>query len=144
MEMIQKEMCNDRVKRHRGMTLIELLIAIVIIAVLTSIAYPSYTQHVTQSHRHSAKADMLKIQLLLEKGYTSGYSTNGVLSGGLCLVCDTDSQRYDIDVTISGSQYSISATPLAARGQNSDKCNGNHYLELTLNQVGQAEPSECW
>ena len=41
--------------RERGVTLIELMITVVIVAILAAIAYPSYTQYVLRSHRTAAK-----------------------------------------------------------------------------------------
>lgn len=127
------------------MTLVEILIVVVVIGILGSIAYPTFTQHVRQAHRQTAKADMMKIQLLLEKGYdNSHYSTVGIISGAVCLVCDSDEQRYEIDVTFSSSGYSITATPRVNFNQHLDVCEGGNYSELALGQSGEALPAECW
>lgn len=41
-----------------GFTLIELMIAVAIVAILAAIAYPSYIEHLTKSRRASAQAFM--------------------------------------------------------------------------------------
>lgn len=145
MDMIQRENCNGCRRKEIGMTLIEIMIVVVLIGVLASIAYPTFTHHVRQAHRQTVKADMLKIQLLLEQGYHNGqYSQTGIVSGSTCLVCDTDARRYEIDVSISGSQYNVTATAQSDLGQVNDRCQDVQYLSLTLNQAGQAAPAECW
>jgi len=42
---------------NRGFTLIEVMIVVVVIGVLSAIAYPSYTAYVLRSHRAEAKPD---------------------------------------------------------------------------------------
>lgn len=53
--------------RQTGFTLIELLIVLVIVAVLAAIAYPSYTAYTKRSVRADAKAELLRMQLVVEK-----------------------------------------------------------------------------
>ena len=45
--------------RRRGFTLIDIMIALVIIAILTSLAYPSYLNQVRKSKRAVAKSALL-------------------------------------------------------------------------------------
>lgn len=48
-------------KIQKGVTLIELMIVIVIIGVLTLIAFPSYNQHVVKSNRAAAQAYLMDL-----------------------------------------------------------------------------------
>lgn len=56
--MIRIYRCNSYKIRLGGMTLIELLIAVVIVGIISAIAYPSYTNHVIKSHRTVALSDI--------------------------------------------------------------------------------------
>ena len=67
--MIRIYRCNSYKIRLGGMTLIELLIAVVIVGIIAAVAYPSYTNHVLKSHRTVALSDLSRIQLELETSY---------------------------------------------------------------------------
>ncbi|WP_302181408.1 type IV pilin protein [Vibrio furnissii] len=144
MEMIRTNRCNRRQSHSLGMTLIELMIAVVIVGVLASIAYPAYTHHVKESHRKQAMADMARIQLYLEEHYNGAYSTSGVISAGTCTLCDGDSDRYAWSVTLSSTGYVITATPQAAKGQDQDQCGDLGYSKLELSSNGTRSPDVCW
>ncbi len=60
-----------RLRRLRGMTLVELLLAVVVVAVLVGLAYPAYTEAVERSRRGKAIADISNIQLLIGRYETS-------------------------------------------------------------------------
>ncbi|HGS5204517.1 TPA: type IV pilin protein [Vibrio cholerae] len=146
MEMIRKIFCKPSVSQQQGMTLIELMIAVVIVGVLASIAYPAYTNYVKEGHRKQAMADMAKIQLYLEEKYHNGYTAAGIVDAQkVCnSFCSVDSDRYKIVVETAATSYAITATPQSSKGQNSDKCGGSTYTSLTLNEKGVTSPSACW
>ncbi|EGQ9206006.1 type IV pilin protein [Vibrio cholerae] len=146
MEMIRKIFCKPSVSQQQGMTLIELMIAVVIVGVLASIAYPAYTNYVKEGHRKQAMADMAKIQLYLEEKYHNGYTATGIVDAQkVCnSFCSVDSDRYKIVVETAATSYAITATPQSSKGQNSDQCDGSTYTSLTLNEKGVTSPSACW
>ncbi|EJL6263182.1 type IV pilin protein [Vibrio cholerae] len=146
MEMIRKIFCKPSVSQQQGMTLIELMIAVVIVGILASIAYPAYTNYVKEGHRKLAMADMAKIQLYLEEKYNNGYTATGIVDAQkVCnSFCSVDSDHYKIVVETAATSYAITATPQSSKGQNSDKCGGSTYTSLTLNEKGVTSPSACW
>ncbi len=53
-----------------GFTLIELMIVVAVVAILASVAYPSYQNHITKTHRTDAMANMLELYSFLERRFT--------------------------------------------------------------------------
>ncbi|TBW58460.1 prepilin-type N-terminal cleavage/methylation domain-containing protein [Marinobacter halodurans] len=53
----------------RGFTLIELMIVVVIVAILASIAIPSYQNYVKSSHAKAAAGDLVALGLVMENIY---------------------------------------------------------------------------
>ena len=150
--MIRKNECIQHPIRQKGMTLIELLIVVAIIGILTSIAYPSYQQHVLKSHRATAMADMMKIQIELEldKSKTGVYHFSSIVSGGTCSFCDTEPSRYRLTAVAPNSSsatgmnaYTITATPPGNSAQEKDKCG---TLTLNAGSVGTTSTAvdNCW
>ncbi len=58
-------------RRPRGMTLLELVIAMVIVGIMASIAIPSYNSYVLKSHRTEAKTALLDLASMEERYFTT-------------------------------------------------------------------------
>ncbi|OCH14936.1 MULTISPECIES: type IV pilin protein [unclassified Aliivibrio] len=146
-------------KFHRGVTLVELLITTSIIAVLSTIAYPSYTSYILKSHRTEALEALTKTQLHIESLYstrtesTSKEKYQALLAltinnnNGSCLqdhICKVDNNRYLLSYNLASSSmsiYTLSATPQSELGQNNDRCG---TLTLNAGGVGLSDSSGCW
>jgi len=127
-------------KRYQGFTLIELMIAVVIVAILAAIAYPSYQEQVSKSRRADAKGAMLGFATAMERHYTSTGSYLAAAAGGantgapaiFATEAPLDGATKYYDLTISAatsSTYTLQAAPKNA--QAGDIC-GN----LTLTHAG--------
>ncbi|MDZ4262824.1 MAG: type IV pilin protein [Pseudomonadota bacterium] len=57
------------VARQRAFTLVELMVVVVVVAILASIALPSYTNYIVKSEIRSSQADLLALSLNLENRY---------------------------------------------------------------------------
>ncbi len=143
--MIRIYCCNRDKIRLSGMTLIELLIAVVIVGIIAAVAYPSYTNHVIKSHRTVALSDISRIQLALETSYDDGYDWSSIISGGNCSICDSENDRFTFSIVSSAATaYTITATAKSDLGQDGDSCfpSGVNALKLTATNV--ESPSACW
>jgi type IV pilus assembly protein PilE len=126
--------------KQRGFTLIELMITVVIVAILATVAYPSYQGYVMRANRAAAQSQMLDIanrqqQFLLAN---RAYASKAVLqSSGYSLPPELTSRfTFDIDIgTGSVPSFLIRFTPQGA--QSGD-------VVLTLNNLGQKTPAEKW
>lgn len=138
---------------HQGFTLIEVMIVLVILAILSTIAYPSYVDHVIQSRRTDAQAALLNIASLQEKFYfhNNKYSNNLLaLYGGL----QSPEGFYDLEVEFSVNSVACSEEncftlrAIAANQQSAD--DDCAVYELTHSGERRAEKSDaslnnqCW
>ena len=127
-------------KRQRGITLIELLTVMVVVAILASIAIPSYRNYLLRAQRSDSKAALLQVQtaeekfLLQQNTYTANVIAVAPL--GLGLTGKSESNFYDITVALTNvggvPGYTITAAPGPGSGQADDtKC-----ASFTLNEQG--------
>lgn len=135
---------------QRGFTLIELMITVAIVAILASVAYPSYTQYIVRSQRSAIQSFMYAVankqeqQLLDARSYAASLAT-------LNLSVPTDQAgRYTVTVTADMAttppSYLITATPIGTQLSADTRCG-----TLTLNHLGvktksgtAAAVSDCW
>ena len=107
-----------------GFTLIELMIAIALIGILSSIAYPSYIQHLVKARRGIAQAELLSFSNAMEQFYIQN-SSNYLDSGSAPNVYPTTvtidgNDMYTLSVAATASTYTITATPKSGTSQASD------------------------
>ena len=147
-----------------GVTLIELMIVVMIVAVLAAIAVPGYRQYVLRSHRTEARASLLALATAQEKFYLQCNTYTAALDPAAATDCGTDNIRfnttsetglYTIAVTAADADaWSATAIPVATEGQSQDaRC---QFLSLNSQGVKAGSPNsdgsgvtaattrECW
>jgi type IV pilus assembly protein PilE len=109
---------------NQGFTLIELMIAVAIVAILTAIALPSYQSYVQKSRRADAITALSALQLAEEKWRASNLTYTTALSSppsGLGISSLSGGGYYTIAVaSASATGYTLTATPVAGTSQASD------------------------
>lgn len=55
--------------KQSGFTLIELMIAVVILAILAAIAMPMYSNYITKAKARSAQSDLVALSVVMESLY---------------------------------------------------------------------------
>lgn len=125
-----------------GFSLIELMIAIVIVAILASVAYPSYQEYLRRGARADAQAHMMDIagrqgQFLIDnRAYAASLAALGVTTP------TSVASKYTITLDAGGTPptFTITATPTG--DQANDTCG-----TLTLDNSGAKTASgtgTCW
>ncbi|WP_347986327.1 type IV pilin protein [Methylomonas sp. AM2-LC] len=144
-----------QIKTMAGFTLLELMIAIGIIGILTSIAIPSYTGYIAQSNRTDAKSSLLQLAQLLERNYTeAGYynkdSTGTAFSASPPITNSPQSGTalYTLSWSLSYGTYTLTATPVTGTVQAKDSCGSfvldNFGTKSIASGGTNATASSCW
>ena len=138
--------------RERGVTLIELMIAVAIVGILASIAYPSYAKYVLRSHRTAAKTALHDLASRQERFFTTNnaYGTTlaalGYPAGASVPVPDAASHYYDLSINaVTATTYAIQAVPAGSQA-NDAEC-GTFTLDQLGNQGlsgGTSSAQTCW
>jgi type IV pilus assembly protein PilE len=155
----------------RGFTLMELLVTMTIVAILASIAIPSYTAYIERGKRGAARSALMAAASFLERNFT----TNGCYNFTTVAACQAQSgtalalpdalarapaegrASYLLTVSYAGSTtgqaYQLTATPCGSSGScpsGSDPFKDAKCGSLTLNQAGvrgrsgSEDLSVCW
>jgi type IV pilus assembly protein PilE len=126
---------------HRGFTLIELMIAVAVVAIIAMIAIPSYTSQLVKGRRSSAEAFLMDVaqrqqQYLLD---ARAYAPN-VATLNTTIPVDVNNY-YQINITPnapgSPPSFTASATPIPGTAQAGD-------VTLTIDNTGAKAPTGTW
>lgn len=133
---------------RRGFTLIEMAIVLVVVALLATMAYPSYSAHVARSRRADAKQSLLELAQRLERYYTERGTYAGATLGGSTGIYATSSPAgfYTLAInTQTADAFSITATPTGK--QSGDACAAfgyNHLGEQSVGATATLSAGKCW
>ena len=139
---------NMRASKQKGVTLIEMLVVVVIIGVLASVAYPSYTEHQRTGNRASAKASLMKLHLWMEEQFSLNGAYPTSVDNNSCPSCTLDTAVYTFSASFSTSMpvYTLTATPIRQTIQGSDRCGvlSVDASSQTHAKLAGVSVSGCW
>ena len=122
---------------RRGFTLIELVIVVALLAILMTLATPSYRVYVMRAHRSEAIAQMLSVAQCQERTRAD----RGAYDLGLCLPGSLPRYQFAYQAGSGGQGWTVRAQPRDA--QATDDCG---TLELSHTGARHADGDEwrCW
>ena len=136
----------------KGFTLIEVMIVVVIIAILSAIALPSYQQYIQKTRRADAKETLLRMATLQERHFfqESEYYSVAALTdfGGQTSPEGWYTIALDCSVDMCAASYTLTATPVNPGPQANDTQCSSFTINQTLQQTAQtaagADAANCW
>ena len=148
-------------RSRQGFTLVELMIAVVVLAIIASIAVPSYRSYVLRAQRTDATSALLRHTNCEEKfflqnpqvGYTNDFGPAGLrMAAAPSATVPSENGHYTVQITIPDPtpgatplSFLVTATPTPGGAQ----VNDTHCTTFTLNSDGvrSSSPSPvamCW
>ena len=141
----------------RGFTVMEIVTAVVVIAVLAAIAIPSWRTHLLRVRRAEARDALTNLQAAQDRWFGSHarYATASQLTArapdGLGLAATTPGNLYSItlDTSADGLGFLATARAIARSGQEAD----DRCAVFTIDHVGQMSATDsagtdrsadCW
>ncbi len=127
-----------------GFTLLEALIVLVILGIVTSIAYPSYQAHLVKAARAEAMVLLLDAANRQEQYYVDNHAYTDTLSD-IGVPETTANGYYTISLEVKDNEFVVKASPIAGPVANDEQC-----TELKINELGQklssgsATTQQCW
>jgi type IV pilus assembly protein PilE len=127
-------------RRHAaGFTLIELMMAVTVVAILVAIAVASYDFATVKARRGAAKACLASGAQFMERYYTKNFSYEGAVLPD-CDADVTDHYAVAFDGTPDTDTFTIQAVPNAS--QDDSKC-GTLSIDNTGTK-GANDVAACW
>ncbi|WP_176217580.1 type IV pilin protein [Chromobacterium violaceum] len=132
----------------RGVTLVELMITLAVVAILGTIAYPMYTGYAQRSRRSDAWQALTTAQAQMEQCYSQYFAYNNAA----CTVTTASPNGYyqvQIASSTTASAYTLTATPVSSGLQAADASCGSFSVGSTgirsaQNAQGADTSSTCW
>lgn len=127
-------------KRQQGLTLMEVMITVVIIGVLSAIAWPMFEGQSLKNRRTMGIRALLNDSNILQGCYTDkgNYLNCGTFPH------DSDKGYYTVTLAVTDETYTLTATPKGVQATDTD------CTSLTLNHLGvkgstgSAPKKRCW
>lgn len=138
--------------RHKGFTVIELMITVVIIAVLAAIALPSYRDYILRGKLVDAHTALADFRVQMEQFYQDNRRYDGAGLGGCGAIAPT-SKYFTfacVPAAAPAQTYVATATGIAAEGTNGFAYTINQtnaratVVTAPASTAGWSSNAACW
>ncbi|MCP1726275.1 type IV pilus assembly protein PilE [Natronospira proteinivora] len=134
-------------QQQAGFTLIEVAIVVLILGIISALAYNGYQSQADQSRRSDAHRTLTDIAQRLERCYTHQNDYQECVNDGDDTTWDSAEGHYEISLSeLNRSSFTLVATP---QGFHADR-DANRCSTLTLSHTGRRdstgslEREDCW
>ena len=134
-------------RTRRGFTLVEVMIALVVVVLLSAVAFPTYQQQVAKGRRVDAKQSLVELSQKMERFYTERGTYVGATLGTTGLYpLVTSGGYYDLSITAQTVDgFTVRASPRGA--QVGDACASFLYNQLgeqLVSNDASLSAVKCW
>ncbi len=115
-----------------GLTLIEIMIAVLIVSIMAAVCLPIYSQHMVREKRIEAEISLTKLASALEEYYTVNHTYQNATLDKLGVPNTVANNRYQLIIESANTlNYSVAAKPISNQADADKEC-----ATLTLNALG--------
>ena len=144
---------------QRGVTLIEMLIVMVVLALIASFAYPSYMNYVVDTKRTAAASILLQVadrqqQFFMDnKQFANDLTNLGFASNPLVIADDgrtmadaaNSASTYTVTLAnVTPTSYTATAAPLNSQATRDTKCGSLTLNQALLKGSSGGGGNDCW
>ncbi|WP_250452216.1 type IV pilin protein [Caballeronia sp. ATUFL_M2_KS44] len=147
----------NRHRKRAGFSLLELMIALGVAAIIATFALPAYRAHVAKTHRLEAAAALMRAVQFVETARLAQTGTDAIaLGAGLDQAPSSGTPVYRLTLlqeSATNGGYTIEAAPIATGAMQNDAC-GAFVIDATglrSNRLADgaalldaAKSSACW
>ena len=138
-----------KVSAARGFTLIEVMVAVAIVAILATVAYPAYTDYIMRSKISEAVAQLSDMRVKMEQFFLDNRTYVGACAAGTVAPLPASPQvKYFTFTcpTLTATTYTVTATGVAAQGMTGfvytiDQANNRATTGVP---TGWTAATNCW
>lgn len=129
-----------------GFTLIELMLALAISAILVAIGYPAYTAHQAHAERDRAIVALMQFSARMEVYFSSNESYAGATVHNLHATNLVEGLHYRLRIArATDAHYDVQAVPYGVQAYRDAACGALGLSDMNVRQIsGDGNAKDCW